>query len=41
VRNLTNERGLNDYNRGNGFGLTGLAQIIQPRTVGIKLTARY
>ncbi|WP_303794387.1 TonB-dependent receptor [Sandarakinorhabdus limnophila] len=41
VRNLTNERGLNDYSTGNGYRLTGLAQIIQPRTVGIKLTARY
>lgn len=41
VRNLANERGFNTFDYNNGYNLTGNAQIIQPRTVGIKLSAKY
>jgi outer membrane receptor protein involved in Fe transport len=39
--NLTNKRGLTDYSSGNGYDLTGTAQIIQPRTIGIRLGFGY
>lgn len=41
IRNLTDNRGIVNYSQNGGFGFTGNANIIQPRTLGIKLTARY
>uniref|UniRef100_UPI0035CA54A7 TonB-dependent receptor n=1 Tax=uncultured Sphingomonas sp. TaxID=158754 RepID=UPI0035CA54A7 len=41
VRNLTDERGITTYGQNGGYNFTGNATIIQPRTIGIKLTARY
>ena len=41
VRNLTDNRGITTYGQNGGYNFTGNATIIQPRTFGIKLTARY
>jgi iron complex outermembrane receptor protein len=41
VRNLTDERGITTYSQNGGYNFTGNATIIQPRTIGIKLTAKY
>jgi len=40
ARNLTNSFGLTNYSTGNGYARTGLASIIQPRTLGLRLSAR-
>jgi iron complex outermembrane receptor protein len=39
--NLTNARGITEYANSGGANQTGLAAIIQPRTVGIQLGAKF
>ena len=41
VRNLTDERALTTYRSSGGADLTGQAQILQPRTIGLKLAVNY
>ncbi len=41
VQNLTDERVLTAYNTGSDFNHTGSGQIIQPRTYGISVGARF
>lgn len=39
--NLTNARGITQYSNNGGANQTGLAAIIQPRTIGIELGAKF
>jgi iron complex outermembrane receptor protein len=39
--NLTNARGITEYTNSGGQNQTGLASLIQPRTVGIELGAKF
>ena len=39
--NLTNARGITEYANSGGANQAGLAAIIQPRTVGIQLGAKF
>ncbi len=41
VRNLTNEFGVTSYNNSGGFNQTGTVTPIQPRTIGLVLSARF
>lgn len=41
VRNLTDDRALTTYSSSGGADLTGQAQILQPRTIGVKLAIKY
>jgi outer membrane receptor protein involved in Fe transport len=41
VRNLTDERALTTYGSSGGADLTGQAQILQPRTIGVKFAIKY
>ena len=41
VRNLTDKRAITTYSYGDGYNLTGSGSVIQPRTVGIKLGAKF
>ena len=39
--NITNSRGIQDYNSQGGANQTGLASFIQPRTIGIELGLKF
>ena len=39
--NLTNERGIGDYQNSGGYAQTGRVQFIQPRTIGFQLGAKF
>jgi outer membrane receptor protein involved in Fe transport len=39
--NLTNARGITEYSNSGGANQTGIAAIIQPRTIGIELGAKF
>ena len=41
MRNLTDERALTTYGSSGGADLTGQAQILQPRTIGVKFAIKY
>jgi outer membrane receptor protein involved in Fe transport len=41
ANNLINERGITDYTSDGGANQTGLISFIQPRTVGIELSAKF
>jgi iron complex outermembrane receptor protein len=41
VRNIFDERGLTNYNRGGGYNLTGTAELLQPRTFGVRVGVRF
>jgi outer membrane receptor protein involved in Fe transport len=40
-KNLTDERGISYYVSQGGYGQTGQSRIIQPRTIGVLISARY
>lgn len=41
ARNIGDVRGLTGYSRNGGANLTGNAQIVQPRTIGVRLAVNY
>lgn len=41
VRNLTDSRGLTTFGSSGGASLTGTAQIVQPRTIGAKISVNF
>ncbi|RVT40270.1 TonB-dependent receptor [Sphingobium algorifonticola] len=41
IRNLTDDRTLTSYNPSGGAGFTGTAQILQPRTFGVRAAVRF
>lgn len=41
ARNVTDEKGISSYNNMSGFNETGLVTLIQPRTIGLRVSATY
>lgn len=39
--NVTNQRGIAEYNNSGGVNQTGLATFIQPRTIGVQVGVKY